>query len=174
MQVTIINGAGGCGKDTFIKYFTEEAGEKYVSNISTIDCIKKVAREWGWNGQKDDESRKYLSLMKEAAIYWGDIPYKQMLKEIRYFYSYLANFDVDDHGFVFIHCREPQEIQRLKEGIEFPTHTLLIRRAGHKIYGNHSDDDVENYKYDYIFTNNGTLEDLARGAKNYYERIKQA
>ena len=76
MQVIVINGAGGCGKDTFIKYFTEEAGEKYVLNISTIDCIKKVAREWGWNEHKDDLSRKYLSLMKEAATYWGDIPYQ--------------------------------------------------------------------------------------------------
>ena len=95
-----------------------------------------------------------------------------MLKETGYFYNYLANFGVDKSGFVFIHCREPKEIERLKTGFKFPTHTLLIRRAGQKIYGNHSDDDVENYEYDYTVVNNGTLEDLARCAKTFYKEIK--
>ena len=129
MKVIIINGAGGCGKDTFIKLFTKYAGEKCVFNISTVDYIKKVAKILDWKEQKDDKSRKFLCELKEMAIYWGDIPYKDMMRQTQYFWSHLSNYDMVDKGFVFIHSREPEEIQRFVDNMEYPTITLLIRRA---------------------------------------------
>lgn len=174
MKVIIINGAGGCGKDTFIKLFTKYAGEKCVFNISTVDYIKRVAKTLDWNNQKDDKSRKFLCELKEMAIYWGDIPYKDMMRQTQYFWSYLSNYDMVDKGFVFIHSREPEEIQRFVDNMEYPTITLLIRRAGDKKYGNHSDDEVENYEYDYVIENTGTLEDLEQKALEFYTEIKKA
>lgn len=174
MKVIIINGAGGCGKDTFIKFFEKYAKEKCVFNISTVDTVKKVAKILGWNGQKDNESRRYLSLLKEMSIYWDDMPFKDMMRQARYYWSHLSNYDMADDGFLFIHSREPKEIQRLVDNMEYPTITLLIRRAHDGKYGNHSDDDVENYVYDYVIDNNGTLEDLDWSAKEFYEKIKKA
>lgn len=42
------------GKDEFIKQFIKAAGQKYVLNISTVDYIKNIAKEMGWNGDKDN------------------------------------------------------------------------------------------------------------------------
>ena len=54
MTIFIINGHGGAGKDSFIKYFTEKVGINYVLNISTVDYVKKIATQLGWQSQKDD------------------------------------------------------------------------------------------------------------------------
>lgn len=175
MQIFVINGHGGAGKDQFITYFTEYAGRDYVLNISTVDYIKKVAISLGWDKYKDDLSRKYLSLLKDMATYWGDLPYQDVTYKTNAFYLELQQYGVENKGFVFIHCREPHEIARLIDGlnIKYPTYSLLIRRPTDKIYGNHADDEVENYKYDYIINNNTNLDDLNLKAKEFYNMIKQ-
>ena len=43
IKTYIINGAGGVGKDQFIKFVTDELGEKYTYNISTVDVVKSIA-----------------------------------------------------------------------------------------------------------------------------------
>ena len=178
MKVIIINGAGGCGKDTFVQFFRRAAnhGEKLpfldrVLNISTVDYIKDVAKKLGWEGQKDNDSRKYLSELKEMATYWGDIPFKDMKTKVTQFYSKLSNYDMSDEGYVFIHCREPEQIDHLKADLGFPCYSLLIRRPTQEKYGNHSDDDVENYAYDYAVNNYGTLEELDTMARAFLKAL---
>lgn len=174
MKVIIINGHGGCGKDTFVKYFIQHAGVNYVLNVSTVDYIKKVALDLGWNNNKDDISRCYLSELKDMATYWGDIPHWDVVKKTNDFYHDLQEYGVEKEGVVFIHCREPNEIQRLVDGLSarYSVHTLLIRRPTNKIYGNHADDDVENYDYDYIINNDTNLADLSAKAKEFYRILK--
>ena len=175
MTVIIINGHGGSGKDTFVEYFTDIAGENYTLNISTVDYIKKVARDLGWNGQKDNLSRKFLSDLKDIATYWGDIPYWDVYHKTNNFFKELQEFGVDKNGFVFIHCREPQEIKRLIDAfrIRYNAYALLIRRPTNENYGNHADDEVENYEYDYIINNDTNLDDLSHKAKEFYNILKQ-
>ncbi len=173
MKVIIINGKGGCGKDTFVQYFTSHAGEKYVLNISTVDKIKEIARSLGWTGSKANLSRKYLSNLKEMATYWGDIPFKDVAKRTLDFYLELQRFGVEEFGYVFIHCREPKEIKRLCEGLPFQTYSLLIRRPGDEKYGNSSDDDVENYTYDFIINNDASLNDLDMKSQEFYNILLQ-
>ena len=61
--VIIINGAGGVGKDTLC----DAAATSYKTrNISTITPIKEIAAQCGWNGAKDNKSRKFLSDMKKG------------------------------------------------------------------------------------------------------------
>ena len=91
MTIFIINGHGGAGKDSFIKYFTEKVGINYVLNISTVDYVKKIATQLGWQGQKDDKSRAYLHELKEMATYWGDIPFLEMSRMINAFNSDFAS-----------------------------------------------------------------------------------
>ena len=61
--VIIINGKGGAGKDTVC-----EITSKFfkVRNISAITPIKEIAANFGWNGEKDNKSRKFLKLFKES------------------------------------------------------------------------------------------------------------
>ena len=71
---------------------------------------------------------------------------------------------------VFIHVREPKEIERLK--IALNANTLLIKNDNiMSEFGNHADDMVENYEYDYVITNNGTLQDLEKSAKIFVDFI---
>ena len=172
MMVFIINGRGGVGKDTFVEYFTEFAGEKYVLNISTVDYVKEVARSIGWNGSKDNLSRKFLSDLKDMMTYWADKPFRDVTKKTDCFYDALAAYGVENLGFVFIHCREPREIQRLKNNIKYSTYTLLIRRPGDKNLGNHADDEVENYDYDFVIENNSSLSALKSKAEEFYNKVK--
>jgi len=172
MKAFIINGAGGCGKDTFIKYFTEVAGSEYVLNISTVDYIKKIAHDLGWKEQKDNKSRKFLSDLKDMATFWADIPFQDVTSKSYQFNDDLFMYGVDRKGFIFIHCREPEEIERLRIELKLPVFTLLIRRAGHQIYGNHADDEVENYHYNFIIENDEDLQKLKEKAINFYNMVK--
>jgi len=74
---------------------------------------------------------------------------------------------------LFIHVREPEEIERLWQSIvAIPCYTLLIRRKGisEKEFGNDSDDSVEKYKYDEIIENNGTIDDLRDAVEHLLQR----
>jgi hypothetical protein len=76
-----------------------------------------------------------------------------------------------DDDFLFIHIREPEEIERAKK--TFGAKTLLIKRQGHKnITSNDSDANVDNYNYDYIITNS-SLESLEEEAKNFIQSFEE-
>lgn len=128
----------------------------------------------GWNGDKDNQSRKYLSDLKDMATYWSDIPYQDVLKRTQDFNDMLTEYGVEQNGFVFIHCREPNEISRIKNNFPFQVLTVLIRREGYNSYGNHADDEVENYNYDFTFNNEGTIGDLEETAFKFYQDIKMS
>jgi hypothetical protein len=63
-------------------------------------------------------------------------------------------------GVIFIHCREPKEIQRLKE--TFNAVTVLVRRELVEKYeqSNGADSGVFDYKYDVTIDNNGDIPEL--------------
>ncbi len=66
-KLIIINGVARSGKDTFIDIF--KSLNPNTINISSIDKVKELAREMGWDGTKDDKSRKFLSDLKDL---WTD------------------------------------------------------------------------------------------------------
>ena len=94
-----------------------------IAQISSVDIIKEVARRLGWNGEKDDKSRKFLSDLKDLSTQYSDAPLEYLTKEFN---------RVKDHDNVmlFMHIREPGEIQRAKE--RFGALTLLIKRPGYE------------------------------------------
>ena len=54
----------------------------------------------------------------------------------------------------------------------FGAETILIRNPNvRKIESNHADRDVENYKYDYIIENDGTLDKLDKMAYLFSEQV---
>lgn len=148
--VIIINGRGGVGKDTLC-----DAAAKYyaVENISSITPIKELAKLCGWDGEKDDKSRKFLSDLKQLLMEYNDYPNQYLVDRYHDFLN-------SDKEIMFVHIRECQEIEKFKASIQIPCVTLLVERFNGTVthWGNASDDEVENYKYDYIFDNNESLE----------------
>lgn len=170
MKYFIINGRPRSGKDTFVNFCIEELGA-FGKLISTVDFVKKIATECGWDGTKDLKNRKFLSDLKDLLTNWGDVPYKKTLQEIDIFKFDLDYWDVSDKGVVFIMCREPKEIERFER--ELNAKSVLIRRASVEFeqQSNHADSEVLNHKYDYIIENNGTVDELKEKAKGFLKNL---
>lgn len=167
--VIVINGQGGCGKDTVCNI----VGKYYkVKNISTVDPIKSIATFAGWQGEKNDKSRKMLADLKQVFIEYCDLPLNFVLDEEKKFLA-------DQNQIMFVHCRESEEIEKIVNNAIVQTYTLLIRRNDknytHKHFGNHADDDVENYSYDFIYNgNNSSIEQLEQDFMEFFnEQIKK-
>ena len=142
--VIVINGAGGVGKDTLIG----AVADKYKTrNISSVDPIKAMARMAGWDGDKSDKSRKMLSDLKDIFTEYNDL-------SLSYVKSQHEQFMKSDEQVLFVHIREPDQIERFRNIAPKQIYTLLISRQDqNKIYGNSADDDVKNYPYDFYFDN---------------------
>lgn len=166
MKIYILNGKAGSGKTTFFKLI-EEKCHNYVYNYSTVDLVKKVAYGCGWNGSKTPENRKFLSDLKDLLTEWDDVPYKDCLKEIKRITSLADIYDIEhDDWAIFIDCREPKEIQKFVDRLGAKT-IFIDRKIEDYNASNHADANVENFEYDIVINNNGTLEDLAAVAMNF-------
>ena len=161
-QIVIINGSAGVGKDTFVSLVS-----KYVPtmNYSSIDRIKEIAKECGWNGKKTEKDRKFLSDLKILCSKYNDLPMLSMRKTVQKFYD-------SKNELLFLHIREPIEISNAV--ILFNAKTLLIKRNSVKhIITNEADAGVFNYNYNYVIENNGTKEELDNKAKEFVEILSK-
>ncbi len=167
MKIICINGFPKSGKNLFTSFCFEDLGS-FGIEISTVDFVKDIAEECGWNGQKTAKDRKFLSDLKDLLAEWNDVPFQKVLDTIRDFWSIFRNYGIDDsEAIIFIHVREPRELQRYKN--ELNARTLLIRRptVENNEQSNHADSEVLNFDYDYIIWNDGTEEDLENKANEF-------
>ena len=106
MKLFVINGHNQVGKDTFVNMISDIAAQhqKTIVNYSTVDYVKYIAGLFGWEGEKDNKSRKMLSQLKDMLTEWRDIPYTKCCQEISY-------WTYGNAAAMFIHCREPEEIK---------------------------------------------------------------
>jgi hypothetical protein len=160
MKVVIINGIAGSGKDTFVTMCKDVLGAHRILNISTVDYVKEVALFCGWDGTKTPENRKFLSDLKKILTEWNETPLKKVCQEVRCRQNLWLYSGDYDKAVVFIHCREPKEIDKLVK--EFQTYdpvTLMIRRSAAESVEqiNSSDNSVFDYAYDYTVYNDSNL-----------------
>ena len=165
--VIVINGKGESGKDTYVKIISEYF---YVRNVSSIDPIKELAFTLGWDGVKNDRGRAFLVDLKKARADYNDFPTTYLTEEV-------DEFLLSNEEYMFCHIREGVEIDKFKEANDSKDiiiKTLLVRRdAIDKSFGNASDDNVEDYKYNWYFDNNGLLDELPkRVLDDFLEHIK--
>lgn len=150
------NSVGGSGKDTWASLLN-----KYIPTYkySIVDLPKEAARVLGWDGGKTEKDRKFLSDVMDLSTEYNDAPFKDVLSIVTDFKNNLIEYDV-----LIIDMRDPKDIARAVE--TFGAETIFLRNPRvDSIKTNHADRDVENYNYDYIIENNGTLEQLERVAK---------
>lgn len=162
-KVYITNGSGTNGKDTFANLIG-----KYIPTYkySSINLVKEMLEIAGVDGkEKTEEYRLLCSDLKDRLTKYDDIPFKDVTSIVTDFKNNKIETEV-----LLIDIREPEEIARAVE--TFGAETILIRNPNvKKIESNHADRDVENYKYDYIIENNGTLEQLEMTAKSFVDYV---
>lgn len=162
-HIFIINGAAGVGKDSFIDSLIISSKELdefgNIINYSSVDVIKSVAKLLGWSGGKSEIDRKFLSDLKKLSGDYNDLPFTSIIHTVSQFLKSLND------TVLFLHIREPHEIERAKTA--FGAKTVLVTRDGVGVVkSNESDANVHNYEYDIIIKNNGSIADLqATGMK---------
>lgn len=160
-QIIVINGSAGVGKDTFCSLAKNYA---QVISISSVDEIKQVAKWIGWNGEKDDKSRKFLSDLKMLLTEYNNAPLKYIDKNIKQFQNMAAEI-------LFIHVREPKEIDIIKK--KYNAITILVNNKNVKQNrSNAADANVHHYVYDYYIDNDGTIEELKETVRKFITKLR--
>lgn len=177
-KIFVINGTGGCGKDTFVEMVQEEwfkrdrqcqkaylygfRAKNTILNLSTIDHTKEVARYFGYTGGKSEEDRKFLSALKSICSEYNDGPYQHMKKVLD------ENLKRNWVRAIFVHCREIEEIKRFVE--DYDAETIFVWNPNvTDILSNPSDAQVKNYNYKIFIDNSGTLEELQELVKLFVD-----
>lgn len=162
-KVYVTNGSAENGKDSFADFVG-----KYISTYkySSIDLVKEMFEVVGVSKkEKTEKKRKLWSDGKDLLTEYDDIPFKDITSIVTDFKNNLIDADV-----LLIDIREPDEIARAVE--TFGAETILVRNPNaKKVTSNHADRDVENYNYDYIIENDGTLEQLEMVAKLFVREV---
>ena len=169
MKIIVINGEARVGKDTFV-HFCSQIEPYTVYNISIIDAVKTAAIGFDWSQQdKSEKARRFLSDLKDAWERFDDGPYQTMKWRIDLIKQSQRMRNEMDRTIVFIHSREPHDIERFVK--DYNAVTLLIRReAVEGPHDNHADSEVYDWEYDWVIENNN-LEDFKESAHLFVEEI---
>jgi dephospho-CoA kinase len=173
MKVILINGAGGSGKDTFVELLkTYFLNTNIVENISTIDDVKFLAHRMGWDGVKDERGRQFLADLKNAWTKYNNGANERVLEKI---VKWNSDENISSKSYlVFIHCREPEALSWFVEKLKkrkIQVCSLYVERLGIEEFSNSADKNVNQFSYDIVIHNNGTLDDLENIAKSVSKLI---
>lgn len=159
-MIFIVNGKPRAGKDTFAQILNEYMD---VYKYSSVTKVKEIAKQCGWTGAKEERDRKFLHELKMLTSAYSDMSYSDVIEEIDKF----KKGELDADIFV-VDVREPEDIDRLVKATNAFTIFIENNRVP-SITSNAADANVENYRYDFVIQNNGTLEDFEANIKLFIE-----
>ena len=183
-KVVIINGKPQSGKDTFCKYAQGYCDDDESANtliISSVDPLKEMLTQLGWDGTKTDKIRDMLMDMKQLWVQNQDGPTMFLFNNILEFHKACTGED----NIVFVHIREPEEIKKLVnaltgfESMGIDVISLLIIRGSGEDTPNQpaetrrSDDEalINSYKYDVTINNDEDLIKLQELAAEFVDKL---
>ena len=158
--VFIVNGKPRAGKDTFAMILNRYMD---VYKYSAVTKVKEIATLCGWDGQKEERDRKFLHELKMLTSEYSDMSYQDVVNEIEKY----RNGEIEADVFV-VDVREPEDIKRLVE--EVGAITVFIENDNvPAITSNAADANVENFEYDFVIPNNGTMKEFEDEIKLFME-----
>lgn len=183
-KVVIINGKPQSGKDTFCKYAQGYCDDDESANtliISSVDPLKEMLTQLGWDGTKTDKIRDMLMDMKQLWVQNQDGPTMFLFNNILEFHKACTGED----NIVFVHIREPEEIKKLVnaltgfESMGIDVISLLVIREGGEDTPNQpaetrrSDNEalINSYEYDVTINNDEDLIKLQELAAEFVDKL---
>lgn len=183
-KVVIINGKPQSGKDTFCGFAQGYCDDDESANtliISSVDPLKEMLAQLGWDGTKTDGIRDMLMCMKQLWVQNQDGPTMFLFNNILEFHKACTGED----NIVFVHIREPEEIKKLVnaltgfESMGIDVISLLVIREGGEDTPNQpagtrrSDDEalINSYEYDVTINNDGDLIKLQELAAEFVDKL---
>lgn len=168
MQLVVINGPGGCGKDTFID-FCEDILD--VDEFDTVRAIKEAAEILGWNGKKDEKSRQFLHDLKMLSVKYNDLPFTDLKNYVDFLENNANHVDYPD--LLFVHVREKEEIDRIVEELGAVKLLITAEREDYIEPDLDFERETKDINYDFHICNDGTLVDLENKAKRFCELMEE-
>ena len=158
--VFVVNGKPRAGKDTFAMILNRYMD---VYKYSAVTKVKEIATLCGWDGQKEERDRKFLHELKMLTSEYSDMSHQDVVNEIEKY----RNGEIEADVFV-VDVREPEDIKRLVE--EVGAITVFIENDNvPAITSNAADANVENFEYDFVIPNNGTMKEFEDEIKIFME-----
>lgn len=158
--VFVVNGKPRAGKDTFAMILNRYMD---VYKYSAVTKVKEIATLCGWDGQKEERDRKFLHELKMLTSEYSDMSHQDVVNEINKY----RNGEIEADVFV-VDVREPEDIKRLVE--EVGAITVFIENNNvPAITSNAADANVENFEYDFVIPNNGTMKEFEDEIKIFME-----
>jgi hypothetical protein len=163
MKIFIVNGYPGSGKTLFQEYCYSILHEKFahcvILRTSVIDPVKVIARRIGWDGNKDERGRKFLSDLKDALDAYSNFTFNSI--------DSFAKSDVD---FIFMDARSDYDIDYAVK--TYGAISIFIDKDNNEVgHLNHADANVRDYNYQYYINNNGTKEDFYNATNLFLYKI---
>lgn len=157
-QIFVVNGSGGVGKDTFCNLVALNHARAFI--VSSVTPAKYLAQQIGWNGDKGERDRKFLSDFKDLMTEYNDYP-------MTYLTAKVEEFRHSDYQVMFMFIREPGEIEKAVKAFGAKTVLITAKDRVKPITTNHADDGVYDYAYDFYLDNSGTLQDLEAAVEGF-------
>lgn len=181
MKVILISGKSASGKDTLANFMREEYTKngKKVLTIHYADCVKFYARQYyRWNGEKDEAGRGLLQHLGTDRVrakfpnYWADLV-GQFLSAIDGDFDYVL---IPDLRFYNEYKRVAKfnkncitiRVNRLNRDGTYMLNSAMTEEQ-HK---HPSECSLDDFSFDYMVDNSGSLDDLRAAAKKTIEMIE--
>ncbi len=151
-----LSGFAGSGKDELAKTLVEELG---YTRIAFADPLKQIARDLGWNGEKDDYGRNFLQTL--------GVSVRTILDSEAWVRRAEDTIEEIDGPVVITDCRFPNEVAMVKRR---KGNVVRIERPGYGPVNQHiSELAISGEDADFVFVNDGPLEDLPKKIRNFFE-----
>lgn len=173
MKVVLISGKSASGKDQFAKYLYNYLDNKdyRVLIIHFADAVKFFAKEYfNWNGEKDEAGRTLLQKLgtdivrKAYPTFWGEIVAKFIsATEDSWDFVLIPDWRFINEGNIvkkFNKQTYTVRINRLNENGTYKLNPAFTKAQNEHI----SEIELDNYDFDYMVDNSGTLTDLTNNA----------
>lgn len=173
MKIFIINGLGGCGKDSFIKFCAEDYNIAVYSTadlaktaMKSIGLYKGVKTFLGWVEETDKcTKRQLLSAVKDAID-------KDDFVSCNYIISAISGIkDLNTFDACFIHSRQQEDIQYLQYNLD--CQLVWVNREVPVCDTERRFVRENNISYDIIVDNNSSLEELRNKAISFMNQNVQ-
>lgn len=165
-----VSGKAQHGKDTTAQALKElliENGKK-VEIIHYADLLKHICKSFfGWNGEKDEKGRTLLQYVGTDVVrtqkpnYW-----------VEFVLGVVELFPNEWDYLIIPDCRFPNEIDTLKSNGYEVIHVRVVRpnfvsNLTEEQKNHISETALDNYGYDLLFENDGTIENIKYTWRDY-------
>lgn len=159
--VYLITGVSGSGKDTFVKMVDDRLSPVGAVNLSTVDPIKEFLDGYGVPRDRSyHATRKLISDIKILLENYANLTSYHTVKTVKK----LINDGLSYKTPIFIHVREQEHIDKLKELFKTDVIVQVVKlvrsQAMTNVPDNEGDKGALTVKADITIANNGNMESL--------------